>query len=445
MMVRKKYILLFIVFFHFSLSDLFHYIAELAGLSYDVKIVARGVRLSFGGYNDKLKKFASFVSHQLSVKIHDLMPTNDKDFDRYKDQIMRALSAFDVAQPYSHAGYYAQLTIQPRRFQYSNKSIRDATRKTTLPDLISFAESIWKAGKGECLIQGNFHETEALDLVSCVGDILPFKAISPKDYPPRLQALPLPTTGYMTLPPRLLIAEPNPSNENSVSYVMLQSLSNTEKDHVLMDLLHATIEEPFYNDLRTVKQLGYIVASGLKSIAETRTMSFIVQSSIAPSNELTLQVLKFLDDVEEKLLKRLPKADLEVYIKSLIERKTDPDKDLSTEAIRNWSEISTGRLQFDRLQREASALLTITKQDLLIFWQNLYVSDGRRILITEIIPRRGAASSPLPLSSAGYGRSDFPQSSFILGIDDIDQFRRDGERQISINQSLYKIEKFGNH
>ena len=77
--------------------------AELAGLSYDIKILARGIRLTFGGYNDKIKKFASFVSNKLFTRVQDLLPADDKDFDRYKDQIMRALSAFDASQPYSHA------------------------------------------------------------------------------------------------------------------------------------------------------------------------------------------------------------------------------------------------------------------------------------------------------------------------------------------------------
>lgn len=95
--------------------------AELAGLTYEVRVLPRGVRLTFGGYNDKLKRFASFVSRKLSSDIKDLLPKNDQEFDRYKDQIMRALSAFDVKQPYSHASYYAQMCLQPRRFQYSNK------------------------------------------------------------------------------------------------------------------------------------------------------------------------------------------------------------------------------------------------------------------------------------------------------------------------------------
>ena len=367
------------------------------------------------------------MSNRLFGRVQDLLPTDDKDFDRYKDQIMRALSAFDVSQPYSHASYYAQLALQPWRFQYSNKSLRDATRQTTLPDLVTYSKSAWKSGKGECLIQGNFNEAEAQQLVKSIGDIIPFQPITENDYPPRLEALPLPPSDTLSLPPRFLVAEPNPSNENAASHVMIQSLEKEDKYHVLIELLSAVLDEPFYNELRTKQQLGYIVASGIKGVAETRTLSFIVQSNIAPSNVLTVEILKFLDSAETGILAKIPRSDLAIYIKSLIEKKTDPDKDLSVEATRNWSEISSGRLNFNRLQREAAALLDIKKEDLLAFWRNIYVNSGRRVFITEIIPKQGAASSPAPLTSAGYGRRDFPEASYVLGIDDLDQFRRERE------------------
>lgn len=286
-------------------------------MSYDLKVLPRGVRFTFGGYNDKLKRFAAFVSKKLA-ETKDLIPKDDNEFDRYKDQIMRALSAFDVKQPYAHASYYAQLTLQPRRFQYTNQELRDATRKTTLPDLVSYANSLWTSGKGEALIQGNFNELEALDLVKSIGDVLPFKPIPENEYPRRLEALPLPTSPALVLPPRLLVAEPNPANENSVSYVMLQSLDKSDKDHVLLEIVNAIVEEPFYNELRTKKQLGYIVASGVKAVAETRTISFIVQSSVAPSDALTIEILNFLDKVESTILEKLSKIDLAVYVKRCV-------------------------------------------------------------------------------------------------------------------------------
>lgn len=406
-------------------------IAGLAGLIYDVKVLPRGLRLTFGGYNDKLKKFASFLSRKLSREVKDLLPKNDNEFSRYKDQIMRALTAFDVKQPYAHASYYSQITLQPRKFQYSNKVLREATRKTTLPDLVDYVNTLWSSGKGEALIQGNFNEIEALDLVKNIGDVLPFKPITDDEYPPRLQALPLPTSIALQIPPRLLIAEPNPANDNSVSYVMLQSLDRSEKDHMLIELLNSIVEEPFYNELRTKKQLGYIVASGVKGIENTRTLSFIVQSNVASADSLTIEILSFLDQMESNILAKITKGDFAVYVKSLIDKKTEPDKDLATEVTRNWSEIASGRLQFNRRQKEVIALLDLEKKDILEFWQKLYSTNGRRILITEMIPRQGDASSELPPTSTRYDIKTLSlDEPIVLGIDDIESFRSDREKII---------------
>jgi len=79
-----------------------------------------------------------------------------------------------------------------------------------------------------------------------------------------------------------------------------------------------THAEPFYNELRTKKQLGYIVASGVKAVAETRTISFVVQSSVAPSDALTIEILSFLDNVESKILENLSTSDLAVYVKRCV-------------------------------------------------------------------------------------------------------------------------------
>lgn len=76
------------------------YDAGLADLSYDFKVMPRGVRLTFGGYNDKLKTFSSYVSSKLARDLDDVLPANEEEFERYKDNMMRALSAFKVKQPY---------------------------------------------------------------------------------------------------------------------------------------------------------------------------------------------------------------------------------------------------------------------------------------------------------------------------------------------------------
>jgi insulysin len=380
--------------------------------------------LTFGGYNDNLQKFATYVSTKVSADIRELLPS-EKEFERYKDIVSRSLAAFDVKQPYSHCSFYSTLAMEPEKFQYSNSEMRVATADATLEDLISYVDTIWSSGKGFALVQGNMDETEANSLVRKVDKALGFKTISADEYPPELKPLPLPSTAAKTTPTRLVISGPNPSDANAAVQVVLQNLSEEPKDHVLMELVSTIIAEPFYEDLRTRQQLGYIVSSGIRALGKTPFMGFIVQSSVAPTAKLSTEILKYLDKVRPNLLEKLPADDLAVYINSLVDRKTEPDKQLAGEVTRNWAEISSGRLQFDRVQKEAAALLALTKDDVIDFWDRLYVNDGRRVLITEIVPRIGAASSATPQKSSGHAEVQVPSNGgLVLGIDDLDQFRK---------------------
>jgi len=423
------------------------YDAELAGLSYSIRIVPRGIKLSFGGYNDKLQNFVAYISKKLSsADVNTLLPKDDMEFEQYKDLIDRTYTSFDYKQPYAHGAYYAKLLMQPPKFQYSNSQMRDVTNDASLDDLISYVNELWSSGKGLALIQGNVNEKEAAAVVSTIDQTLGFKSslnsVDDGRTPPQLRPLPLPSIPIKSEPTKLIISEPNPNNSNSASYIVVQDLSEAPKEHILMEIIAQIVSGPFYDELRTKQQLGYIVSSGIRTLGKTRYLDFIVQSNVATTAKLTTEMVKYLDNIKRNLLEPLPKADLAIYVKSLIERKAEPDKKLATEVTRNWGEIGSGRLQFDRTQREVAALLEITKDDLLKYWDGLYVKEGddcRRVLITETVPRVGVVSTeapPLSFASSSSGGSDnkFPQSSssekdreqkvgLLLGIEDIGKFR----------------------
>jgi insulysin len=417
--------------FEFCIGDKlseYAYDAGLAGLTYNVQVVPRGVRLTFGGYNDKLQKFASYVSKKVSSDVMDILPKDEAEFERYKDILARTFAAFDVKQPYAHCSYYSQLLTQPTSFQYSNEELRTATDSMSLGELVTYVSSVWSSGKGLALVQGNLEEKEASQLVKTIDKALGFQPIPTDQLPRQLQPLPLPLSSK---PTRLAIQEPNPENSNAASYVAIQGLSEDPKEHVMMELIGSIVSEPFYEELRTKQQLGYIVSSGVRPVGKTKMLGFIVQSSTANNEKLTSSIFKYLDNVRLDRLANLPNADFAVFVKSLIDRKTEPDKQLATEVTRNWAEIASGRLQFDRTQLEVAALLDLTKGDLVSFWDSIYVNGNRRVLVTELVPQVGVASSPPPPKRTGYTACESSSSSCVLGIDDIPEFRKTREKLLN--------------
>lgn len=145
---------------------------------------------------------------------------------------------------------------------------------------------------------------------------------------------------------------------------------------------------------------------------------------------ITIEILKFINGARKKFLEPLTEDAISGYTRALIVQRFEPDKKVQTEASRNWNEISTNRLQFDRRQKEAAALRRIKKEDILEFWDDniIGVSDGRRVLLSETVPQNGEASSKAPLKSTGYSQSTvLAGGSVVLGESDVDTYRRNRE------------------
>ncbi|CAM9723453.1 unnamed protein product, partial [Hapterophycus canaliculatus] len=121
------------------------------------------------------------------------------------------------------------------------------------------------------------------------------------------------------------------------------------------------------HSLRTKQQLGYLVFSGVKLVEGVSFMYLLVQSAERTPSYITDRSLEFLEGWRQELV-NLPASKLSDYVGGLVDRKLEPDRRLSSEAERNWAEISTGQLRFDRRREEANALKQIREGDLLRFF-----------------------------------------------------------------------------
>ena len=158
-------------------------------------------------------------------------------------------------------------------------------------------------------------------------------------------------------------------------------------------------------------------------MSETRNLSFVVQSSFATADKMTSEIQKFVSNVRSSLLEPLTDDDVAVFVKGSLLKRTEQDKKLATEVTRNWNEIATGRLQFDRLQKEAAALMEINKKDILNYWDRFVLGTAgeRRMLISEVVPQ---SKKPQP-------KKTYTESN-LFGIDDIDGYRKQSGEKLKV-------------
>ena len=259
---------------------------------------------------------------------------------------------------------------------------------------------LWDKCSGEVLVQGNILEDEARGLVGSVERALNFTELKKADQGrTNIYSIPLSPKSIGNV---IRIKEPNEGDRNSAVIVQVQNVDQTLKQQMAMEVLASIVEQPFYSDLRTNQQLGYIVSSGVKLQNDVRSLVLTVQSDFADAVYLTDKIFVFLKDFAS-VLDQMSEKEIKGYIGGLADIKRQKITRLSDETSRNWDEIVEGKYQYDRALVEAKVVEELNKETLRSVWQDVVAEGGarRRVLTCQVFTQADAKSmnqfsSPLP-------------------------------------------------
>ena len=418
------------------------YPAALAGLSGDLELSGRGVRFSASGYSDRLSEYASDLMDLCCAfrgPEGDGFESAEEKLERYRDLVLRELKAYDTQQPYAHAAFQAQRTCEFPRFD--NARTRAAVKAVTMAEVQAVRAAMWSGSGGRALLQGNLRRAEAEQLLArLVGKVEEtqasvragapdgkalfrygdgeFEALAAMPFMARprrvTKALPAAPRGLGSV---LQLREPNAENDNSAVHVQFQVPNPSDRERAALELLSSAIEEPFYDDLRTKQQLGYLVFSGVKEQERNGALVFVVQSAVRDPLYLTDAVFGFVAAFGETL-RTIPPEQWRSIAESLARRKTEPEKRLAQEVNRFWTEIQLEPSRFERAFEEAEALKrvaedTVAGGGVLKLWDEAVGEGGarRRLLVSQVFCKKDAGKMDAPLSSG-------------QKVADVDAFRR---------------------
>ncbi|KAG7269730.1 hypothetical protein CRUP_037614 [Coryphaenoides rupestris] len=374
-----------------SLNE-YAYAAELAGLNYDLQNTIYGMFLSVKGYNDK--------QHILLKKIMEKMT--------------RSLNNFRAEQPHQHAMYYLRLLMT--EVAWTKDELRDALDDVTLPRLKAFIPQLLSRLHIEALLHGNITKESALGMMQLLEDtliehahtkpLLPSQLIRyrevqvPDDVTlPRLKAF-IPqllsrlhieallhgnitkesALGMMQLLEDTLIEhahtkpllpsqliryrevqvpdggwyvyqQRNEVHNNCGIEIYYQTDMQTTRENMLLELFCQIISEPCFNTLRTKEQL-----EKAPHYLESRVEAFLrtMQESVGQMSDEAFQK----------------------HIQALAIRRLDKPKKLAAECAKYWGEIISQQYNFDRDNIEVSYLKTLTKENVMQFYQDLLAIDA---------------------------------------------------------------------
>ena len=374
-------------------------VSQVAGLDYLVSNTSSGLSIRVEGYSHRLPLLLARVVTRLAEA--QLCPER---FAVQLDLVRRGYVNFFSDDPMRHATYNTTHLLELPRWHVSEylSFTSDATACSHAA-LVAFARpggALLAQTFAEALWHGNTSAADAADATRSALAALRGAPLPPSQRPaPRLLQLPAGVEGVVRQHASLLGAEcarhANPEETNSAVEVYLQLGPDARPGSLLLELLARCLEQPFYQQLRTEEQLGYLVHSGVRFDHGVVGLRMLVQSSEHDAAFLEARIGAFLHRVPT-LLGLMGAADFRAHRQALISQKLERDRSLAEETARHWAPITLGTRDFERARHDAAALRGLTQPQLRAFWAEFgaHGAPRRRYLASLVFAPRHVLPPP---------------------------------------------------
>ncbi|XP_050296511.1 insulin-degrading enzyme [Anthonomus grandis grandis] len=422
----------FVQLFRDALNE-YAYAAELAGLKWELINTKYGLILGIGGYNNKQHILLSKIMERLvNFKI------DPKRFNIWKENYIRNLKNFSTEQPYQHAVYY--LTVLLTEHSWTKEELLASTDQITIDRLEAFIPQILSKMHIECLIHGNANKERALQMVQIVEDAL----TSSNNMSPLLpRQLLLNRELKLEDGCHYLYEKQNGVHKSSCIEVYYQCGLQSRENNVKLELFCQLIQEPCFNILRTKEQLGYIVFSGVRKSNGVQGLRIIVQSDRHPTyldgriEEFLKGMRTYIDEMTEEEFLR--------HREALAAHRLEKPKQLSAQTNQFWGEITSQQYHFNRAESEVAFLRTLTKTDILDFYEDMLKNNANRrkkLSVHVVSTAEGGAGDPANNNADGNNETPTPDLGANV-INDITVFKSSHE-MYPLVQPYINITRKGN-
>lgn len=321
------------------------YDAYLAGLSTQIYPHMKGLTVRLSGYSDKLPLLLKEVTNAIQH------PDFNRDrFNIFKQKYADSLANALKDKPYNQTTGRLYELLLP---QWDNPSQTEALKKINLDSLNHFASELLAAPSLKVLTHGNLTQSQALKMGRVLKTALVKGAVKTT---PAIQVTQIPkgNKNQETL---------GINHNDSAISLLLQGENNSVKTRAELSLLSEILSSPFYNEIRTEKQLGYIVFATPLQMNKTPAIAFIIQSPVADADTLESEIDGFLTSWGSKIDK-ITATDLEQFKRSVISRITKQDNKLSSRTKRYWRELDWNETDFRTREKLAYRVEKVTLDDL---------------------------------------------------------------------------------
>jgi insulysin len=321
------------------------YVAAEAGLRFVLSASLDGVTLATEGYDEANGRLLDAVAS--SLVDFKLSPERFADI---KDRLLRELKDFDSADAYMSVRETRRALV--REFYATPAQMLPLAQGVTLDEVRRFARTLYARGKLEALAFGNLGPTEALAATRRVAALLRTQPVADADL----------------LRPRQLVSAPG--SELRTRDALQVNNAVLRREYVLGDdspqaraaaqLLSAVVADPFFAEMRTRQQLGYIVQGNAFEDDRQTVALFLIQSGEYPAEELERRADAFLQTLPA-LVAALPPEAWTTVLAGVRARLQERDKSIAERAMRLFGLAYDKRGDWDRTAATVAALDGLTQ------------------------------------------------------------------------------------
>jgi insulysin len=349
-----------------SLNEL-AYPASLAGLNYSFQNGHEGVYFNIGGFDESAEKlYGNVLEHMQNITI------TEQTFEAIKDRNIRGHKNFAKQEAWSIVRTYAYDMLHA--VSYTPAEQLAILETLTLADVQAFAKTLYQKGFIEALVHGNLSAEQAKTLTRKLQQGLGLQPVAQEA-----------TFGQTYL------RQNDAESIWSISKLEVNNSSlrrnyymgdNSPQNRAAALILGKFIDRPFFTEMRSNQQLGYIVAAGVASLERTSIYAyFIIQSDGYAADEITKRAEAFIATYGDKF-DAMPDDAFENLKATALEELKKKAKTISEKSGKLNTQAFTFNGDFDRNQKSIDALNALTKAEVGTLLKTTFSEDTRRMQTT---------------------------------------------------------------
>ena len=322
------------------------YPAKQAGLNYSFREGYEGFSIIVSGYSESaISLYKTLLNHMVDFSL-----TEDQ-FNAIKDKIVRTYENFslsDAHQQTREKGYDVFDNVK-----YTWEESLPIAEGTTLKQIKDYAKTIYEKTFLEALVYGDFTELDSRNVINEFISSTKTKGIN-RESVFDLKYLVQSDPEFLQYVDKLKV-------NNSCFYREYNIGNDSPKTRALSLVISQAIQQPFYTEMRTNQQLGYIVWSYPRLRNNTHYLAFVIQSGEYSALELSERASKLIYDLPETI-NNLESETFEQLKKSAIEKLEKRPMSIAEKAGKFKNYIFEFDADFDRDKKTIHALKSLNKE-----------------------------------------------------------------------------------